>query len=311
MEYIPWVEKYRPKKFEDIVLSPINKRLFNNIIEKKYFPNLLFYGPPGTGKTTTIINLINKFQKHYNQIKKSLVIHLNASDERGIDVIRNQIYQFVNTNTLFYNGIKFVILDEADFMTKNAQLALRYLVQQYSPNIRFCLICNYISRIDKALQNEFLRIRFCQLPQKNIYKFLLYITKQENLDINKNTLSSILTLFQSDLRSMINYLQSNQHNLKYYKNIISKKIWESTIKQVKETTPIESLKQNIITNCCQLNISVNNFIKKFISYIIHTKKYSLCNEWLSFFKNIYHADTYSDNTLDFFLLKLRSLYMSL
>ena len=88
---IPWVEKYRPSQFDTIVLDPINRKLFENIIAKKYFPNLLFYGPPGTGKTTTIINLINEFQSKHFKINKSLVIHLNASDERGIDIIRNQI----------------------------------------------------------------------------------------------------------------------------------------------------------------------------------------------------------------------------
>ena len=133
----PWVEKYRPTRFDDIVLDPLNKKLLENIITQNSFPNLLFYGPPGTGKTTTIINLINRYQEVYNQKNKGLMIHLNASDDRGIDVIRNQINQFVNTKTLFGNGMKFVILDEVDYMTKNAQQALKYLIQQYSNNIRF------------------------------------------------------------------------------------------------------------------------------------------------------------------------------
>merc|ERR1711988_1005805 len=127
-----WVEKYRPNNFKNIVLDPVNRRIFENIIKTKYFPNLLLYGPPGTGKTTTIINLINRYQQQYDQKRKDLKIHLNASDDRGIDIIRNKINQFVNTNTLFKIGTKFVILDEVDYMTKNAQQALRYLIQQYS-----------------------------------------------------------------------------------------------------------------------------------------------------------------------------------
>ena len=127
---------------------------------------MLLYGPPGTGKTTTIINLINKYQENENCKNKDLIIHLNASDDRGVDIVRNQIYQFVNTKTLFNNGLKFIILDEVDYMTKNAQCALRYLIQQYSSNIKFCLICNYISRIDNSLQNEFVRLKFCNLPKK-------------------------------------------------------------------------------------------------------------------------------------------------
>ena len=90
--YIPWVEKYRPINFKDIVLDNYNKNIFNNIIKTNYFPNILLYGPPGTGKTTTIINLINTFQINNNQKDKGLMIHLNASDERGIDIIRNQTH---------------------------------------------------------------------------------------------------------------------------------------------------------------------------------------------------------------------------
>jgi len=93
----PWVEKYRPSCFEDIVLDPLNKTLLKNIIDNNYFPNLLFYGPPGTGKTTTIINLVNVYQEKMNLKNKGLMIHLNASDERGIDIIRNQINSFVNS----------------------------------------------------------------------------------------------------------------------------------------------------------------------------------------------------------------------
>ena len=154
----PWVEKYRPTDFEEIVLDPINRSLLSNVIEHSYFPNLLLYGPPGTGKTTTIINLINAYQQKHNQCQKGFMIHLNASDERGIDVIRTQINQYVSSKNLFVDGMKFVVLDEVDYMTKNAQQALRYLLQSYSNNVRFCLICNYICRIDEGLQNEPIRV---------------------------------------------------------------------------------------------------------------------------------------------------------
>ena len=230
----PWVEKYRPTRFEDIVLDPLNRKLLKNIVTQNKFPNLLFYGPPGTGKTTTIINLINKYQEKYDQKNKGLKIHLNASDDRGIDVIRNQINQFVNTKTLFGNGLKFVILDEVDYMTKNAQQALRYLIQQYNKNIRFVLICNYISKIDSALQNEFIRLRFCQLPKKDTYNFLNTIIKKEGLNITSKQINIIQKKFKSDIRSMINYIQSNHTNLNFNTDILSKKFLEKTLNNIKK-----------------------------------------------------------------------------
>ena len=152
---IPWVEKYRPSKITDVVLDPLNRELFQNILNKNYFPNLLIYGPPGSGKTTIIQNIINDHQLKYNRINKSNIIHLNASDERGIDTIRNQIHQFVKSKNLFESGLKFVILDEVDYMTKNAQQALKYILQTSTYNVRFCLMCNYITKIDESLKNEF------------------------------------------------------------------------------------------------------------------------------------------------------------
>ena len=192
-ENIPWVEKYRPVQFENIVLDPINQTFFKNILNNGYFPNLLFYGPPGTGKTTTIINLIDEYNKKFTKNSKGSVIHLNASDERGIDVIRNQILQFVRTNNFFENCIKFVILDEVDYMTKTAQQALKYLLQSSNYNVRYCLICNYISKIDESLKNEFLCIRFNQLPKIQIKEFITNICNSEKLNIENNEINTLLT----------------------------------------------------------------------------------------------------------------------
>ena len=104
------------------------------------------------------------------------MIHLNASDERGIDVIRNQITKFVNSNALFENGTKFVILDEVDYMTKTAQQALKHLLNTVNKEVRFCLICNYITRIDESLQTEFVKLRFNKLPKDATIKFLNHIS---------------------------------------------------------------------------------------------------------------------------------------
>ena len=171
-DYLPWVEKYRPNNLEDIVLSKYNKKTLINMLNNKYISNMLLYGPPGTGKTTTVINLIKNYQKRNNELNKGLLIHLNASDERGIDIIRNQIQVFVNSNGLFKQGTKFVVLDEVDYMTKNAQQALKQLIQDYNESVRYFLICNYISKVDQSLQKEFILMRFSQLPKENILVYL-------------------------------------------------------------------------------------------------------------------------------------------
>jgi len=311
MEHIPWVEKYRPRKFEDIVLEKNNKIILNNVINNGYFPNLLFYGPPGTGKTTTIINLIEKYQDKYNQRRKGLKIHLNASDDRGIDIIRNQINQFVNTKTLFGKGLKFVILDEVDYMTKNAQQALRYLIQQYSANIRFCLICNYISRIDMALQNEFIRLKFCQLPEKEIFLFLKHIANKEEINTTNEQLRSILYLFKSDIRSMINYIQSNQH-IGFEKNkIITNLFWKKFIILLKKNKSNKFLIKFIEEKCISFNIDKRNFIKHFINYLLNNAEYCLNSKWLSLFSKTIHSRALFFYTFNYFLLDMKDLYMSL
>ena len=292
---LPWIEKYRPKQFEDIVLSKHNKILLDNIIKNNHFPNLLFYGPPGTGKTTTIINMINSYQIKHKQKKKGLMIHLNASDDRGIDIIRNQINSFVNTKTLFGSGVKFVILDEVDYMTKNAQQALRYLIQQYSQNIRFCLICNYISRIDISLQNEFVRLRFCQLPKSDIYHFLDTIIKKENINITDKQIIAIQENFKSDIRSMINFIQSNHNTIGLNINIIQDSFWKQLIKKMKKKD--KNTKRFIEDNCIKYNIKIKSFIIKFMTYLVKSHKKYLTDKWLNFIEYTVHNSTVNEKYL--------------
>ena len=304
---IPWVEFYRPKIFEGIVLDPLNRQILQNIIDTSYFPNLLFYGPPGTGKTTTIINLINAYQAKLNNKNKDLIIHLNASDERGIDIIRNQISFFVNSKPLFHSGMKFVILDEVDYMTKNAQQALRYLLQNYTSNVRFCLICNYISKIDEGLQNEFIRLRFNQLPKDNVIAFLKNISEAEKLNLNHKTLVSIQKLFNSDIRSMINFMQSNQDIVKTQSNateptnetigfnIIDNDIWESIIKKISDRDDIASICSYIYSISTKYNVDKKNIIKDFLNYIIRNNPKIVTNDFLNFVENLMHSQNINNN----------------
>ena len=304
-KYTPWVEKYRPKTFDDIVLDPLNKQLLDNIITTEHFPNLLFYGPPGTGKTTSIINMIKKYQKKKNN--KNLMIHLNASDERGIDIIRNQINTFVNSKSLFNNGMKFVILDEVDYMTKNAQMALRNLLQNYKSNVRFCLICNYISRIDESLQNEFVRLRFNQLPECEIIKFLNIINKEENLNFSDENIQIIQRLFNSDIRSMINYMQCNEEII-HTKKIIQYKVWDNMTNTILK----KSLDINIkyINNMSvEYNIAKKNIIKNYLNYIIRNKKHYVTSDFLNFVENVMHTNELNiEYTVRYIIITLKKLF---
>jgi replication factor C subunit 3/5 len=327
-----WVEKYRPKIFEDIVLDHLNRQILKNIIETSYFPNLLFYGPPGTGKTTTIINLINAYQTKLNMKNKDLIIHLNASDERGIDIIRNQINYFVNSKPLFHTGMKFVILDEVDYMTKNAQQALRYLLQNYSNNVRFCLICNYISKIDEGLQNEFIRLRFNQLPKDDIVSFLKHISDSEKLNISHKSLYAIQKLYKSDIRSMINFMQSNQDIIKFDSNqdiikfdsnqdiikfdskdessicIIDNDIWEIIIEKIKKREKIENICSYVHLISIKYNIDKKNIIKDFLNYIIRNKSESITPEFLNFVENLMHSQNLNNKNHIFYSLSRLSSF---
>ncbi len=304
---IPWVEKYRPTKLNDIVLDPYNKVIINRIIETNHFPNILLYGPPGTGKTTTIINIIHKYQEKHNQLNKGLMIHLNASDERGIDIIRSQIYQFVNSNSLFHNGVKFVILDEVDYMTKNAQQALKYILQGFNNNVRFCLICNYISRIDESLQNEFMRIRFNQLPETEIIHFLSSIAQKEDLHIPDEKIKSIQRLFKSDIRSMINYIQSNQYII-HQKDVIDDKIWINLTSSLK-VNDIDIAIQQFYKISLEYNIEIKNIIKDYLNYIIHNQPEYLTANFLKFTEFIIHLhEPRIDHIIRYTVSKLHVLF---
>lgn len=303
---IPWVEKYRPNNFDNLILDPLNRKILMNILDKDFVPNLLFYGPPGTGKTTTIINLINSYQEKYNQKSKGLVIHLNASDERGIDIIRNQINKFVNSKTLFNEGVKFVILDEVDYMTKNAQQALCYLLQRQAENVRFCLICNYISRIEEQLQNEFIKLRFNQLPKENIISFLSNIVKQESVEISKEQIKNIQLMFQSDIRSMINYIQLNQNSLTVDK-IIDNNKWGTILEKIQENS-ITTNKDYIQQLSIDHSIEKKNIIRNLINYIIRNKPELLKNKFLNMIEFLLHEqDIREDDYINYSLLSFSEL----
>lgn len=284
MNEIPWTEKYRPNNFEDIILEENNKILLNNIIDINYFPNLLFYGPPGCGKTTTILNIIRSFQNKNNINNNSSIIHLNASDDRGIDVIRNNIFNFIKTNNLFDCDYKFIILDEVDYMTKSAQQALKYIIQMYNKKICYCLICNYISKIDNSLKNEFINIRFNNLPKDETFKFINNININENLNLSVDTINKTISYFNNDIRSMVNYLQKNSFKKKnIMDNDILNKLFKININNnsndfLKEILKLERLYE----------MDKNNIIINYIYYILYYKTDKLNNKIITNLEHIVH-----------------------
>lgn len=298
---IPWVEKYRPDVFEDIILDNNNRELFKNILERNHFPNLLLHGPPGIGKTTTIINLINKFKKKNNEESKTLVIHLNASDERGIDIIRNNIYNFVLSDNLFSKGTKFVILDEVDYMTRIAQQALKCLIQEYNKDIRYCLICNYISKIDYSLQYEFVKVRFNKLSEDDIFCYLNKINKEENINMNKKTLRNIIKSYDSDIRSMINYMQSNIYNKI---NILDDSVYNNLLNiNMNENINNFNKSLNVVENKYKINKSL--ILKNYITYLLNNRLDLLNSEMIGELEYIIHNLDNEDLCINYIYFCLR------
>lgn len=221
---IPWTEKYRPNQFSDIVLSDKTRNLVDYWFKQKKFPNILLYGPPGTGKTTTAWNIIRKYQTevenqecNYSVFKETQnVISLNASDENGVEIIRRCIHEFVKGKNLFQqNKLKFVILDEIDHMTPHAQRMLCFILQEYQHNIRYVLMCNYISYLNNRLRNQVRILPFYGMSNDNIKKYLINICEKENISMNNSYIfNKLFTKYDCDIRSMVNWIQQNADTIK-------------------------------------------------------------------------------------------------
>jgi len=203
-ENLPWVEKYRPATLEDVISHKEIVTTIDKLINANKLPHLLFYGPPGTGKTSTILACARKM---YGKNFRSMVLELNASDDRGIDVVRQQIKDFASTRKIFSTGVKLVILDEADAMTNPAQAALRRVIEKYTTNTRFCLICNYINKIIPALQSRCTRFRFGPLKNDMVMPRLEHVIKQEGIEVTQDGIKALLAISNGDMRKILNILQ--------------------------------------------------------------------------------------------------------
>ncbi|KAK4197012.1 putative replication factor C subunit 3 [Triangularia verruculosa] len=213
---LPWVEKYRPVSLDDVsghqdILATINK-----FVDSNRLPHLLLYGPPGTGKTSTILALARRIYGTENM--RQMVLELNASDDRGIDVVREQIKTFASTKQIFslgastaktgLAGFKLIILDEADAMTSTAQMALRRIMEKYTVNTRFCIIANYSHKLSPALLSRCTRFRFSPLKERDIRVLVDKVIEEENIKVKPDAADALVRLSKGDMRRALNVLQA-------------------------------------------------------------------------------------------------------
>lgn len=201
---LPWVEKYRPKKLDNIVGHEHIVATLKEFLKEKDMHHLLFYGPPGTGKTSAIISTVNEF---YGNNFSTMVLELNVSNKRGIDTVRDDILNFVSVKGC-QNSLKMVILDETDAMTDDAQCVLRNIIEKYTFNARFCLICNHLNKINPALISRCTKFYFKPLDKKNIIKRMNEIIKSENIEVTEEAKELLIDRSKGDMRNILNGLQS-------------------------------------------------------------------------------------------------------
>ncbi|KAB5580437.1 P-loop containing nucleoside triphosphate hydrolase protein [Coniochaeta sp. 2T2.1] len=212
----PWVEKYRPKTLSDVTAQDHTVTVLQRTLNASNLPHMLFYGPPGTGKTSTILALAKEL--YGPELVKTRVLELNASDERGISIVREKVKDFARMQLTNpppgYKAkypcppFKIIILDEADSMTQDAQSALRRTMETYSKITRFCLICNYVTRIIDPLASRCSKFRFKSLDQGNARKRLKEIAEKEGVVVEEAAVDALIKCSEGDLRKAITYLQS-------------------------------------------------------------------------------------------------------
>jgi replication factor C subunit 3/5 len=201
----PWVEKYRPKRLADIASHQHALDTIQRLAAGGRLPHLLLYGPPGTGKTTTV----HALGRHIHGGAGGMTLELNASDDRGIEVVRDEITAFVSARSLFCDaGVKLVVLDECDAMTQDAQFALRRVMERHACNARFCLVANCVSKIIPAVRSRCTQFRFAPLEAACVQGRLEAVVACEGVRMGEGGMQALIAVASGDLRRAINVLQS-------------------------------------------------------------------------------------------------------
>ncbi|MBO0887914.1 replication factor C small subunit [Candidatus Bathyarchaeota archaeon] len=216
-----WTEKYRPKTLSEIIDEEEIVSRLQEFVKRAAMPHCLFAGPPGTGKTTAALCLARDL---FGERFQDVFMELNASDERGIDVVRTTVKEFARMASLSSVPFKILVLDEADNMTSDAQSALRRTMEKYSDTCRFILCCNYSGRIIEPIQSRCALFRFTPLPDEKIVENLHRIAKNEGLKVTEAGLKSVVDVAEGDMRKATNTLQAASS--------MSKGITEESVYQV-------------------------------------------------------------------------------
>ena len=307
---LPWVEKYRPDDLSNIISHVDILNTLNNLINNNKLPHLIFYGPPGTGKTTTILACAKKI---YGENYKSIILELNGSDERGISVVREHIKEFSNTQIMLSQIMnikckyKLVILDEADSMTIDAQFALRRVIENCSNNTRFCIICNYLTKIIPGIQSRCAVLKFSPIHIDDHYKYVNNIINLEKINITDDCINNIIKIAEGDMRKSINILQSlfliNSNNM-----IITKDLYkmvgylepEKSIEMMNylfEKKSLNEIYTTILKFKEKYNLSINDILKELSQFLLKNTNLST-SKLIEIFDKLAQIEVYLTNNVN-------------
>lgn len=231
---IPWVEKYRPTKLDDVIGQANIIECLKQCVAERNIINMIFAGPPGSGKTSVALALAHEI---YGPAWSENVLCMNASDERGIDVVRGKIKDFARTLPVSGVDWKICILDEADALTADAQQALRRTIEMFAANTRFIFIANYSSKIIEPIQSRCAVLRFSALSNEEIRRMIHRIVNNEKLKIDDGAINALIEISEGDMRCAINILQSA--------SLLSRNITEDSIYKIAARARPEEISQMI------------------------------------------------------------------
>lgn len=288
---LPWIEKYRPQTIDKIVGNDELKILLTTILKNHIkMPHFIFYGTPGNGKTSSILAFAHEL---YGESFEYNVLQLNASINKGIDSVRAIIKNFIKRKTMKNkNNVNYtmIILDEADALTIDAQSSLRKIIEEYTETTKFCIICNYISKIIYPIVSRCMPIYFKPLSRENITSQLQNISEKENLLLDYKIIDAIIDTSNNDMRKCIGLLQnikyyyqknfkisqkliydinddiSYEDVLKIYNDILNKPMNEEINYIIEQSIPLKKLCEKILL-LCDLSIDITNNIFKIIENI--------------------------------------------